>query len=1559
MQLQGRELKFESLGADVKLLQGELVQLGYKIPEREIDEGFFGKGTQRAVSTFQTNYRLEVTGVVDKKTAALINQVVYTLQHKKPFVVMGTVARVEGKPFANGMVHAYDVDLRSRELLGKTKTDDYGRYEIQYSLKQFEQSEKDSADIQIIAYTPDRPDKKEWPSEIVFNADPVETIDLVIGEGKYRGPSEFEQLINEITPLLKDIPIANLDLEEKEHKDVTFLSGETEQGRERITFLITAYRLQGKIKIPAEIFYGFFRQNLPTDLSALLAQSPEVLRHALEAAVNGNIIPLRSKEEIGKIIEFMKQLRVEQALEGPAEEGKPSIAALLETTLEEKDKRRTFLTAYFDNKRPIVEFLEGLRENPELKDHVDDLQFTFQLNTLTKNHMPLVKELQRLRRENKITSLNDLARYDEKEWEEKFVSQEGIGFPLNTQGKDDKERRKKYAKTLSNMVEDTFPTEFMYHRIKEDNIEGKDDLITFFEKNEKFKIDGARLETYLKVNNGSLQGIKDEEGLKRKIKAMQRLYKVAPRYEKISALIKDGVDSAHKIARMGKNEFSRRYNALWGGKGEVEGIHEKAMEIEATGKILWFDFSRGNKPRTNAVPESDLTAVADVIPDWRMLFGSLDMCDCGHCRSVYSPAAYLVDILHFLKDRKLVEVTRNENGDITETKYKKITLPGGTEGDAVKHVLFMRRPDLGEIELTCENTNTPLPYVDLVNEIMENFIAPYNNFSPFILHTTENDLNDRKLRRALYAAFEPDLGNHPVVTVKKRGEWWTIDDTHFTYTVRKDGNQIRVTQRSRQTTASAEVLAANPQYMNTVAYDKLRKQQQVFPWQLPFNLWMEEVRSYLAHLGVQRYEIMGTFLRGDRKTLLEHIDIVHEYLGLTLPEAKIIDGTVLTDPGTTIYRYHLWGFSSQRLDANPPIPDPAGSAKWITTGSWIEVLRGRVDVVLQQSGLKYRELLDLLVTTYVNPIRGNERKISVQSTDEEQQDTCDLAMLKLEGLEEGDAEKMCRFVRLWRKLGWSMWDIDRAITAFNKNDLHEDFLKKLSHVKRLHVQLRLSIDKILCFWADIDTVEYIDHHASGQPKVPSLYMRLFRNKAITNPLDPGFTDDPASLNRNITSHIPAITAAFGISDDDFTLLFNDENTGPRVPNPANPAEMVIDDTLNLKNLSQLFRHATLARALKLPVREYLSAIRLMGTGPFTSTVDTVLFVEKIEKMKKSGFTITELDYLLRHEFIATSGVTPTEEEIALILDELRQGLQKIASENTFITDKTGPNGPTTDRDGTLTRERLAQLNWDSATIEWVMSVLNGTAIFEAELTTDPQIKYFSPRIKDELEGRLTYDNNKLRFTGVMTSDLANRLTSIPMVSNDFKNAVKVIWEARRRYMRTFSVPTFSHRLGVLPPGIIFPALFNGRVYYDDTQNPKQLYFIGVMTEAERDILFNLAPDRDYRNAITALFDAPRTFVPQLEDTFLTIRGPNNDIDTLFAKQTTLEGRYKFVLEKLMNYLRNSLSKGFIKQRLSEALALELEVADALLEKWVDYDPARSANPPSQDLSSDFSVRNLQ
>ena len=86
-------------------------------------------------------------------------------------------------------------------------------------------------------------------------------------------------------------------------------------------------------------------------------------------------------------------------------------------------------------------------------------------------------------------------------------------------------------------------------------------------------------------------------------------------------------------------------------------------------------------------------------PTLRTMFGTLDVCECEHCASVYSPAAYYTDILKFLYKR--ASKTYDE--------------------------LIRRRPDLVHIELSCKNTNTALPYVDLVNELLENFILSHKS----------------------------------------------------------------------------------------------------------------------------------------------------------------------------------------------------------------------------------------------------------------------------------------------------------------------------------------------------------------------------------------------------------------------------------------------------------------------------------------------------------------------------------------------------------------------------------------------------------------------------------------------------------------------------------------------------------------------------------------------------------------------------------------------------------------------------------------------------------------
>ena len=193
----------------------------------------------------------------------------------------------------------------------------------------------------------------------------------------------------------------------------------------------------------------------------------------------------------------------------------------------------------------------------------------------------------------------------------------------------------------------------------------------------------------------------------------------------------------------------------------------------------------------------------------KTLFGSLDLCKCTDCNSVYSPAAYLVDILHYLMNRPTV-----------------------SGGRTALDVLFDRRPDLGEIELNCHNTNTMLPYVDLVVEILEAAV----------------------------------VGGGRLTVVGEDDE-----DRFFPF----------------QTIADAEALGANPEHLNEQAYTILGNAR--YPWLLPFDLWHSEVRTYLNHLGAPLDSLISQFDFGEPSG--SQTAFAAEYLGLTALEREIITGT--------------------------------------------------------------------------------------------------------------------------------------------------------------------------------------------------------------------------------------------------------------------------------------------------------------------------------------------------------------------------------------------------------------------------------------------------------------------------------------------------------------------------------------------------------------------------------------------------------------------------------------------------------------------------------------------
>ncbi|MGH9120034.1 MAG: hypothetical protein ACRD0A_19860 [Acidimicrobiales bacterium] len=195
--------------------------------------------------------------------------------------------------------------------------------------------------------------------------------------------------------------------------------------------------------------------------------------------------------------------------------------------------------------------------------------------------------------------------------------------------------------------------------------------------------------------------------------------------------------------------------------------------------------------------------------------------------------------------------------------------------------------------------------------------------------------------------------------------------------------------------------------------------------------------------------------------------------------------------------------------------------------------------------------------------------------------------------------RLIRFIRLWRKLGWTIEQTDKAIIALYPVDQIPDdpddavnlqrldagfliLLPRLGVFRRVMRALKLKPKKdllpLLACFAPIDT-----HGAA------SLYRRMFVSQALLKQ-DPAFDDDGfgnflTASDQKLLDHAEGLRAAF--------LL-----TGEELSEIIAALEFTDQTTLTLDDISAIFRRGWLARKLKLSVREFLLLTQFTGIDAF-------------------------------------------------------------------------------------------------------------------------------------------------------------------------------------------------------------------------------------------------------------------------------------------------------------------------------------------------------------------------
>jgi receptor-binding and translocation channel-forming TcA subunit of Tc toxin/ABC toxin-like protein/neuraminidase-like protein len=700
---------------------------------RERDSQFYGDGgTFQLVRRFQAQQRLSETGEVDAPTAGALNKLLEELGaiEEPPqfeFLVQGQVQSTNGGLGAGMTVCLFDRDLRSEEKLGEVTIDEQGGYEIRYTAAQFRRAEKGTADLRVAVCEPGG--REIATSGIHFNAPTKIIIDLTLPSTEL-APSEYERYLDTLKDVMQGFSLTDLR-EDSEYQDISFLAGDTSIPRDHIAFLAKAAALEEASaqaaapgRAPAAAFYGWFRQGLPTEPALLWKRSTADLLAEIKRAIEMNIVPRALSKSLGELEVAINQLRAARALD-PAPAGEPASLGDLLNTLPEnealsEDEKHTF--ARLRDGYGDTEELWKQAEAAGLSQAIPSLKRTLALDRFTMGHPSLMQALQTKSDAERPESVSFLIAVEPVEWIE-LVFEHGAPPASDLE-------RDAYIEHLQIEVEHSFPTQALSRQI-ERNLSRNErfpaqKVLSFLHSNPDFDLKAKHVEPFLIE-----KGIADDE-LREGMLQVLRLRALTLSSMETVQLLDAGFGSASQIVSEGPAALMRKM----GGKispERVEGIHNAAKSVVSNTIALSSVYgSLATSAQGANVISKSRAPGADTLkmyPSLRTLFGDMDYCECRHCRSVLGPAAYLADLMHFLQRSPLIP---NTDGDLSPANLEKNAngllnhvssfLELAADG-TVLGALLRRRPDLADLELSCENTNTEIPYIDLVLEIIENAVA--------------------------------------------------------------------------------------------------------------------------------------------------------------------------------------------------------------------------------------------------------------------------------------------------------------------------------------------------------------------------------------------------------------------------------------------------------------------------------------------------------------------------------------------------------------------------------------------------------------------------------------------------------------------------------------------------------------------------------------------------------------------------------------------------------------------------------------------------------------------
>jgi hypothetical protein len=602
--------------------------------------------------------------------------------------------------------------------------------------------------------------------------------------------------------------------------------------------------------------------------------SAQVQTQTLTAAVALDLIGPQFTPQIPQLVTELQALHTTDLLNQPYLMGSATLGQLLDVTGLATAKQQAFAQALATNTQSMRNFWRTLGNGPSglTAAEASSIERTLSLGAFVKNFVPLVSSLSAGFASGAYKTLPDLARLTLQDWES-LVNQTGAPPGIDAAGT--ATPAQVFAAVVYTRVTRAYPTAALSGRIAAGTFipePQRKPLLQFFQNNPELELVKDNIPVYLaSQGEGAFAGIskEDEAAVVANARSFQRVLRITPATDVAENLIGLGFHSATQISALGQQQFFTQAVAAGLTKPEANQAFQAATQRYANVVGLYMQF---NNEAIGVWPQGmgDLSGLEQPVqqavatdPNLATLFGSQSYCETDDCTSVLSPAAYLCDLLLWLRNHQLAAGT-------------------------VLDVLDGRRPDIRHLLLNCPNSDTELPYIDLVIELLADKISPLASTTlSAAITAAQTSINVASDAGFPSPSFTVLIGAELLEVTAVGGvgnTTWTVvrNQQGTTAAVAAAGAAVILSTAAnppwKQTleAATSAQLSAAAAYFNQGAFVTLFNTP--YPQTLPYSAGLDELRTYLLQWRLPLWQLRQALLPLAGPTLAQQAAVAAERL---------------------------------------------------------------------------------------------------------------------------------------------------------------------------------------------------------------------------------------------------------------------------------------------------------------------------------------------------------------------------------------------------------------------------------------------------------------------------------------------------------------------------------------------------------------------------------------------------------------------------------------------------------------------------------------------------------